>query len=67
MLAVALPGAGQIYNRKYWKIPVVYAGFGVLFYTAGFNGKNYTTYMTGIPGFYRCDSGDRQLHCAYTC
>ena len=45
MLAVALPGAGQIYNRKYWKIPVVYAGFGALFYTAGFNSKNYTTYI----------------------
>jgi hypothetical protein len=51
MLAVALPGAGQIYNRKYWKIPVVYAGFGVLFYTASFNGKNYTTYMKAYQDF----------------
>ncbi len=51
MLAVALPGAGQIYNRKFWKIPVVYAGFGALFYTAGFNGKNYTTYMKAYQDF----------------
>ena len=51
MLAVALPGAGQIYNRKFWKIPVVYAGFGVLFYSAGFNGKNYTTYMQAYQDF----------------
>jgi hypothetical protein len=51
MLAVALPGAGQIYNRKYWKIPLVYAGFGALIYTAGFNSKNYTTYMKAYQDF----------------
>jgi hypothetical protein len=51
MLAVALPGAGQIYNRKFWKIPVVYAGFGVLFYSAGVNSKNYTTYMQAYQDF----------------
>lgn len=51
MLAIALPGAGQIYNRKYWKIPVVYAGFGVLFYTAGANGRNYSTYIKAYQDF----------------
>ncbi len=51
MLAVALPGTGQIYNRKYWKIPVVYAGFGALFYSAGFNAKNYKTYMQAYQDF----------------
>ena len=51
MLAVALPGAGQIYNRKFWKIPVVYAGFGVLFYTAGINSKNYTIYIQAYQDF----------------
>jgi hypothetical protein len=51
MLAVALPGAGQIYNRKFWKIPVVYAGFGVLFYAAGVNAQNYTLYMQAYQDF----------------
>ena len=51
MLAVALPGAGQIYNRKFWKIPLVYAGFGVLFYTAGFNSRNYITYIEAYQDF----------------
>jgi hypothetical protein len=51
MLAVAFPGAGQIYNRKFWKIPVVYAGFGVLFYTAGMNSSRYSTYMKAYQDF----------------
>lgn len=51
MLAVSFPGLGQIYNRKYWKIPVVYVGFGALIYSAGFNGKNYNLYMKAYQDF----------------
>jgi hypothetical protein len=47
MMAVSFPGLGQIYNRKYWKIPVVYIGFGALVYSAGFNSKNYVQYLKG--------------------
>lgn len=45
MLAVALPGMGQVYNRKYWKIPLVYAGFGSLVYAVGFNTSEYAKFM----------------------
>jgi hypothetical protein len=51
MMAVALPGLGQIYNRKFWKIPLVYAGFGALIYSAGFNSSKYITYMKAYQDF----------------
>lgn len=39
-----LPGLGQGYNRKYWKIPIVYAGFGVITYFIISNTKEYNKY-----------------------
>ncbi len=51
MMAVSFPGLGQIYNRKYWKIPVVYIGFGALIYGAGVYSKNYITYVKAYQDF----------------
>jgi hypothetical protein len=44
LLSTALPGLGQAYNKKYWKIPIVYAGFAGLGYWISRNTKNYRTY-----------------------
>jgi hypothetical protein len=51
MLSAALPGFGQIYNRKYWKIPVVYGGFGAIGYAVVFNSTHYTTYIKAYQDF----------------
>ncbi len=51
MYAAALPGLGQIYNRKYWKVPFVYAGFGALGYAVIFNTRNYNTFINAYQDF----------------
>jgi hypothetical protein len=38
-----LPGLGQAYNKKYWKIPIIYAGFGAIGYFVVWNNDNYNT------------------------
>ena len=43
-LAVVLPGAGQIYNRKYWKLPIVYGGFVGCAYAIRWNNMMYKDY-----------------------
>ena len=39
-----LPGMGQVYNRQYWKVPVLYAGIATLTYFFIFNTDKYHTY-----------------------
>lgn len=41
-----LPGLGQAYNKKYWKIPLIYAGFGTIGYFISWNNKNYNVMKT---------------------
>lgn len=43
-LALVIPGGGQIYNRKYWKLPIVYGGFMGCAYALSWNNTMYKDY-----------------------
>lgn len=43
-LAIVIPGAGQIYNRKYWKLPIIYGGFVGCAYAMRWNNMMYQNY-----------------------
>ena len=48
MLSAIVPGLGQIYNRKYWKLPIVYAALGGVGYLAYTNTIYYNFWHDGL-------------------
>lgn len=46
-MAALCPGLGQIYNRRYWKLPIVVGGFMGLGYAASWNNSQYADYTQG--------------------
>ena len=44
LYAAVLPGLGQAYNKKYWKLPLVYGGFGIIGYYINTYNDLYTEY-----------------------
>lgn len=45
IMSASLPGLGQIYNGKWWKVPIIYAGFGGFGYLAYSNFRDYKTFL----------------------
>lgn len=46
-LSALFPGLGQIYNRRYWKIPIIVGGFMGLGYATSWNSNQYQDYVQG--------------------
>lgn len=44
VLSTIIPGAGQVYNKKYWKVPIIYASLATSIYFINENQNKYTTY-----------------------
>lgn len=57
IMSAVLPGLGQAYNRKYWKIPLIYAGLGGFGYMLVTNHNQYKTYR----GYLRAEYDDDPL------
>jgi len=49
--AAIFPGLGQIYNRKYWKLPLVYGSFIGCAYAITWNGNQYNGYRKAYLDF----------------
>ncbi len=69
LLSTALPGLGQIYNQKYWKVPVIYAAFAGLAYSINFNQTKYikyrNAYITSLDNTYTGPYSQDQLAILY--
>lgn len=48
LILSAIPGMGQAYNKKYWKIPIVYAAIGGLAFTIDLNNRQYNRLQTAF-------------------
>jgi hypothetical protein len=49
--SAVFPGLGQIYNRKYWKLPIIYGGFLGCVYAISWNNNQYTGYKDAYREF----------------
>lgn len=58
-LSALFPGLGQIYNRRYWKLPIVIGGFMGLGYATNWNNNQYQDYMQGYRDLLDNDPGTK--------
>ncbi len=56
IMSACLPGLGQIYNRKYWKAPVIYAALGGLGYWGVTNQIKYKYYSDNLTALHDDDA-----------
>ena len=54
-----IPGYGQYYNKKYWKIPIIYTSIGTAFYIAKWNQNKYLIYKEAFQ--YRTDQDETTI------
>jgi Family of unknown function (DUF5683) len=55
LYSLIFPGLGQIYNRKYWKLPLVYGGFIGLTYAVSWNSQYYSDYSRAFKDIMSSD------------
>lgn len=58
-IAAIFPGAGQIYNRQYWKLPIIYGGIAGLGYAITWNNQMYVDYRKAYTDLCSSDPAAR--------
>jgi hypothetical protein len=48
IMSAIIPGMGQVYNKKYWKVPIIYGAGGAFAYFLGFYQDKYTKFRTAL-------------------
>jgi hypothetical protein len=48
LMSAIIPGLGQVYNQKYWKVPIIYGAEGAFAYFVGFNQLKYKKFRDAI-------------------
>ncbi len=59
LMSAALPGLGQAYNQRYWKIPIIYGGFAAFGYFIQSNNFRYKTYRDSYNTKYDIEHLDQ--------
>ncbi|MCX6273249.1 MAG: DUF5683 domain-containing protein [Bacteroidetes bacterium] len=64
LYSAVIPGLGQVYNRKYWKTPVIYVGFGTFYYFIHANNVEYQKFKDAYD-FVAGGRTDQSKHNSY--
>ena len=62
--SAVIPGAGQIYTKKYWKVPIIYGGLVASAYFINDNNNQYKEYREAALLSY--ETGENQLGYTYS-
>lgn len=65
LLWAILPGGGQIYNRKYWKLPIVWGGLMTCAYFISFNNRMYQEYHAAYRDLMSADPSQNTAWLAF--
>lgn len=62
LYSAIFPGLGQVYNRKYWKLPILYGGFAAFTYAVTWNNRYYQTYFEWHRSLIDGDPATNEWH-----
>lgn len=60
MFSAAFPGLGQLYNHKWWKVPILYAGFAACAYGINYNNERYLVYRNAYIDLVDSDPASKR-------